>query len=159
MCTHQHNELVCLGTIEDAVGSDCFPEVFVNVVICTAVKNSTQESWPLFIWQHWISITRLVADMRTLSIWMCKSISQSVCVCSSVTLTCPSGLRGRGRGPCGRCFEKQGCWGLVAWCALTWLSRCTWHHMPHIQSRRTEKQHRRYRFLIMSTKTRLCSDL
>lgn len=39
--TNQHNEFVCLGTVEDAVGSDSFPEVFVNVVICTAVDKKT----------------------------------------------------------------------------------------------------------------------
>lgn len=39
--TNQHNEFVCLGTVEDAVGSDSFPEVFVNVVICTAVNKKT----------------------------------------------------------------------------------------------------------------------
>lgn len=39
--TNQHNEFVCLGTEEDAVGSDSFPEVFVNVVICAAVDKKT----------------------------------------------------------------------------------------------------------------------
>lgn len=32
---------MCWGIVEDAVGSDSFPEVFVNVVICTAVKKDT----------------------------------------------------------------------------------------------------------------------
>lgn len=32
---------MCLGTIEDAVGSDSFPEVFVDVVICTAADKKT----------------------------------------------------------------------------------------------------------------------
>lgn len=41
LSTNQHNEFVCLGTVEDAVGSDSFPEVFVNVVICTAVDKKT----------------------------------------------------------------------------------------------------------------------
>lgn len=41
MSTNQHNEFVCLGTVEDAVGSDSFPEVFVNVVVCTAVDKKT----------------------------------------------------------------------------------------------------------------------
>lgn len=39
--TYQHNKFVCLGTVEDAVGSDSFPEVFVDVVICTAVDKKT----------------------------------------------------------------------------------------------------------------------
>lgn len=41
LSTHQHKEFVCLGTVEDAVGSDGFPEVFVNVVICAAVDKNT----------------------------------------------------------------------------------------------------------------------
>lgn len=39
--TNQHNEFVCLGTVEDAVGSDSFPELFVNVVIFAAVDKKT----------------------------------------------------------------------------------------------------------------------
>ena len=39
--TYQNNEFVCLGTVEDAVGADSFPELFVNVVICTAVDKKT----------------------------------------------------------------------------------------------------------------------
>lgn len=31
-----------MGTVEDAVGADSFPEVFVNVVICTAVNKKTR---------------------------------------------------------------------------------------------------------------------
>lgn len=48
LTTNQHNEFVCLGTVEDAVGSDSFPEVFVNVVICAAAEkeNNAQESQP-----------------------------------------------------------------------------------------------------------------
>lgn len=41
LSTNQHNEFMCLGTVEDAVGSNSFPEVFVNVVICTAVDKKT----------------------------------------------------------------------------------------------------------------------
>lgn len=37
--TDQHNEFMCLGTVEDAVGSNCFPEVFVDVVVCTAANQ------------------------------------------------------------------------------------------------------------------------
>lgn len=46
LTTNQHNEFVRLGTEEDAVGSDGFSEVFVDVVICAAVEkeNRAQES-------------------------------------------------------------------------------------------------------------------
>lgn len=37
--THQHDELVRWRAVEDAVCSDGFPEVFVNAVVCTAVKK------------------------------------------------------------------------------------------------------------------------
>lgn len=47
--TNQHDELMCLGTVEDAVGSDCFPEVFVNVVVCTAVDKTIQSRVDLVI--------------------------------------------------------------------------------------------------------------
>ena len=37
--TDQHDEFMCLGAVEDAVGSNGFPEVFVDVVVSTAVDG------------------------------------------------------------------------------------------------------------------------
>lgn len=39
--TDQHYEFMCLGTVKDAVGSNCFPEVFVDVVVCTSAQRIT----------------------------------------------------------------------------------------------------------------------
>lgn len=37
--THQDNELMAGGAVEDTVCSNSFPEVFVYGVVCTAVKR------------------------------------------------------------------------------------------------------------------------
>lgn len=55
---------MCLGTVEDAVGADRFPEVFVDVVICTAEdkKQSTGVFALLFIWQQQSVIFPLLSE-------------------------------------------------------------------------------------------------
>lgn len=68
-------------------------------------------------------------------------------------LTCPSGLPGLGWGPCGRSFERKGCWDWGVWCDPTWRSHCTWRRTPHIQSHRTGKRMRDAEFTTQQTET------
>lgn len=112
--THQHNEFVCLGTVEDAVGSDSFPEVFVNVVICTAVNKKTSHRRVGFN-IHSAPVGRHNNSFHLHSFQSTHSKTTATkCYFNThnaETLTCPSGLPVQGWGLYGRSSERKGCWG------------------------------------------------
>lgn len=89
-----------MGTVEDAVGADSFPEVFVDVVIRAAVDEKKQPTGQSDASRARRSKAELKKKKSGVRLDNVKD-----------GLTCPSGLPGRGWGLCGRSFERKGCWG------------------------------------------------